>query len=205
MSGLEAAAAVGGLIGLTIAAIDASIQIYDAVKDKSGIPEKLGKVSDTLPSLSELLKGAQAQFDKDQPTKQAWLEVEKDLERCNGACQELHDILESAYPKSDTSTVSRVFKNVGTLLSRKSKTAEQLLKEIYGYLEILKQRQIITNTDKLDDIKKTVDELFPATEITQNNVSGTNVGHNTGQVNNQTGGSGQQFNGPGGVYHFSSK
>jgi hypothetical protein len=81
MSGLEAAAAVGGLIGLTIAAIDASIQIYDAVKDKSGIPEKLRKVSDTLPSLAELLKGARAQFDKDQPTKQAWLEVEKDLER----------------------------------------------------------------------------------------------------------------------------
>ena len=176
MSGLEAAAAVSGLIGLTIATIDASVQIYDAVKDKSGIPEKLRKVSDTLPSLAELLKGAQAQFDKDQPTKQVWFEVEKDLERCHGACQELHAILESAYPKTDTGTVSRVFKNVGTLLSRKSKTAEQLLKEIHGYLEILQQRQIITNATLLDDIKETVDELFPRPGITQHNVSGMNIG-----------------------------
>jgi hypothetical protein len=202
MSGLEAAAAVSGLIGLTIAVIDASVQIYDAVKDKSGIPEKLRKVSDTLPSLAELLKGAQAQFDKDQPTKQAWFEVKKDLERCHGACQELHDILESAYPKTDTGAVSRVFKNVGTLLSRKSKTAEQLLKEIHGYLEILKQRQIITNATLLDDIKETVDELFPRPGITQNNASGTNIGGD--QVNNNTG-SGQQFNGPGGTFTFNSK
>ena len=204
MSGIEAAAAVGGLIGLTIAIIDASVQIYDAVKDKSGIPVKLRKVSDTLPSLAEVLKGAQAQFDNDQLTKQTWFEVEKDLERCHGACQELHDILESAYPKTDTSTVSRVFKNVGTLLSRKSKTAEQLLKEIHGYLEILKQRQIITNAALLDDIKETVDELFPLPGLTQNNVSGTNVGRD--QVfHNSNPGPGYQFNGPGGTFTFSSK
>jgi hypothetical protein len=202
MSGLEAAAAVSGLIGLTIAAIDASVQIYDAVKDRSGIPEKLRKVSDTLPSLAELLKGARAQFDKDQPTKQAWFEVEKDLERCHGACQELHDILESAYPKTDTGTVGRVFKNVGTLLSRRSKTAEQLLKEIHGYLEILQQRQIITNATLLDDIKETVDELFPRSGLTQNNVSGTNIGGD--QVNNNIG-PGHQFNGPGRTFTFNSK
>jgi hypothetical protein len=91
---------------------------------------------------------------------------------------------------------------VGTLLSRKSKTAEQLLKEIHGYLEILKQRQIITNTTLLDDIKKTVDELFLQSGFTQNNVSGTNIGGD--QVNNNTG-SGHQFNGPGGTFTFNSK
>jgi hypothetical protein len=204
MSGLEAAVAVGGLISLTIAVIDASIQIYNAVKDKSGIPEKLRKVSDTLPSLSELLKGAQAQFDKDQPTKQAWFEVEKDLKRCLEACQKLHDIIERAYPKTDTRTFSRVFKNVGTLLSRKSETAEQLLKEIRGYLEILQQRQIIMNAALLDDIKQAVDELFPRPGLTQSNVSGTNIGGDQVFHNSNTG-SGQQFNGPGGTFTFSSK
>jgi len=162
-------------------------------------------VSNTLPSLVELLKGAQAQFNKDQPPKQAWIEVEQEVKRCQAACQELHDILESAYPKADAGTVGRVFKNVGNLVSRKTKTAEEWLKEIHGYLEILKQRQIITNAALLDDIKKTVDELFPRPGLTQNNVSGTNIGGD-GQVfyNNNTG-SGQQFTGHGGNFTFNSK
>ena len=203
MSGLEAAAAVSGLIGLTITVIQGSIQIYGAVKDKSGIPERLRKVSDTLPSLLELLEGAKAQFDKDHPPKQAWVEVEKDVKRCQESCQELHDILERAYPKADAGTVGRVFKNMGNLVSRKSKTAEELLKDIHGYLEILKQRQIITNAAPLDNIKKTVDELFPQFGITQNNELGTNIGGD--QVNNNTG-SGPQLIGPsGGNYTFHSK
>jgi hypothetical protein len=204
MIGLEVASAVGGLIGLTISVVQGSIQIYDAVKDKSGIPEKLRKVSDTLPSLAELLKGAKTQFDKRQPAEQAWIEVEKDFRRCHEACQELREILESAYPKSDTGTVGRVFKNMGNLVSRKNNTAEQLLKEIHGYLEVLKQRQIITNATLLDDIKKTVDELFPRPGLTQNNVSGTNVGGDQVFHNNNTG-HGQQFNGPGGTFNFGSK
>ena len=94
MSGLEAAAAVSGLIGLTITVIQGSIQIYGAVKDKSGIPERLRKVSDTLPSLFELLESAKAQFDKDHPLKQTWVEVEKDVKRCQESCHELaKDIL----------------------------------------------------------------------------------------------------------------
>ena len=198
MSGFETAAAV---IGLTWTVIDASVQIYDAVKDKSGIPEKLRKVSDTLPSLLELLEGAKTQAGKRQPTEQAWIEVKKDVERCFETCQQLHDILKRAYPEADAGTAGRVFKNVGNLVSRKSKTAEQLLKDIHGYLEILKQRQIITNSALLDDIKKTVDELFPQSGQILNNVHGTNVGGD--QVNNNTG---QQFIGTGGgTFTFNSK
>jgi hypothetical protein len=205
MSALEAAAAVSGLIGFTIAVIQGSIQIYGAVKDKSGIPERLRKVSDALPSLLEVLEGAKAQFDKDHPPKQAWVEVEKDVKRCQESCQELHDILERTYPKADAGTLGRVFKNMGNLVSRKSKTAEELLKDIHGYLEILKQRQIITNTEKLDDIKNTIDELFPASGIIQNTNSGINVGHNNGQISNQSGGSGNMFTGPNGNFTFNSK
>jgi hypothetical protein len=94
---------------------------------------------------------------------------------------------------------------MGNLVSRKSKTAEELLKDIHGYLEILKQRQIITNTEKLDDIRKTIDELFPTSGIIQNTNSGINVGHNNGQINNQSGGSGNQFNGSNGNFTFNSK
>jgi hypothetical protein len=204
MSGLEVAEGVAGFISLAITVIEKSIQIYGAVKDKSGIPKELRKVSNTLPTLLELLKGAEVQFVKRQPTEQTWVEVEKDIKRCHEACQELHEILESAYPKADAGKLGRVCKIVGTVVfSHKNKTAGQVLKEIHEYLDILEQRQIITNAKLLEDIKKTVDELFPTTGITQNNVSGTNIGHNTGQVNNQTGGSGQQWNGDIGTFSFS--
>ena len=90
MSGAE----VIGIIAFAITAIDKSIVIYKAVNDKSGIPERLRKVSDTLPSLFELLESAKAQFDKDHPLKQTWVEVEKDVKRCQESCHELaKDIL----------------------------------------------------------------------------------------------------------------
>jgi hypothetical protein len=44
MSGLETAAAVYGLVTGTIDIVKVSIEIYRAVKDQSGIPEKLRKV-----------------------------------------------------------------------------------------------------------------------------------------------------------------
>jgi hypothetical protein len=58
MVGLEIGAAVSSLVVGTIDIIHKSIEIYDAVKDKSGIPRKLGKVSDKLLSVEKLLKGA---------------------------------------------------------------------------------------------------------------------------------------------------
>ena len=190
MSGIETALGVYGLITGTITIVETSIKIYDAVKDKSGIPEKLKKISDKLPALLELLEGARAQAEKFHPTEQTWIEVKKAIQHCREACEGLQYHLESVYQKADAGTTARVFKNIGNVISDKSKTAEGLLKEIYTYLEILKHHQIITNAKLLDDIKKTVDELFPTSGITQNNVSGTNVGHNNGQINNQTGGSG---------------
>jgi len=200
MSGAEAI----GLIGFAITAIDTSIQIYKAVSDRSGIPEKLRKVSDKLPALSELLQGAQSQIDKAQPTGQTWRDVMKAIQDCRDACEDLHGLLDSVYPKADAGTTARVFKSMSSMISNKSKTAEELLKDIHGYLEILKHRQIITNAETLDDIKRTVDELFPISGITQNNGSGTNIAHNNGQVNNLIG-SGKQFNGSNGTYYFDGK
>lgn len=176
MSGLETAAAVYGLIGGTVAVIQTSIQIYNAVKDKSGIPEKLRKVSETLPALEELLKGAEAQFNKHQPVEQTWIEVGRDVQRCNEACQELQDLLSKAYPEDEASRARRFVKAATTVFSGKGKTAEQLLKEIQGYLEVLLDRQILTNAALLEDIKATVNELLPQHGHIQNNVNGDNIG-----------------------------
>jgi hypothetical protein len=201
MSGIETALGVYGLITGTITIIDTSIQIYDAVKDKSGIPEKLRKVSETLPSLKELLRGAEAQFNKDQPDEEAWISVGKDVQRCNEACRELQDLLSRAYPEEQASRARRFAKAATTILSGKGKTSEQLLKEIQGYLEVLLDRQILTNALLLEDFKATVDELLPQHgQVVQNNVNGDKVGRDKKSYAHS--GSEHMFTGDNGTFHI---
>jgi hypothetical protein len=201
MSGIETALGVYGLITGTITIIDTSIQIYGAVKDKSGIPEKLRKVSETLPSLKELLRGAEAQFNQNQLAETAWTSVCKDVQRCNEACRELQDLLSKAYPEEQASRARRFVKATTTILGGKGKTAEQLLKEIQGYLEVLLDRQILTNAALLEDIKATVDELLPRDgQVVQNNVHGDNIGRDKKSYAHS--GSGHMFTGDNGTFHI---
>ena len=95
--------------------------------------------------------------------------------------------------------VDRFFKGAETVLSGKGKTAEQLLADIYGHLKLLMDRRILTNTTLLQEIKKTVDEIFPKSGITQNNTHGTNV---AGDQNFNNTGSGHQINGQGSTVNF---
>jgi hypothetical protein len=201
MSGIETALGVYGLITGTITIIDTSIQIYDAVKDKSGIPKKLRKVSETLPSLKELFRGAEAQFNQNQLAETAWISVGKDVQSCNEACRELQDLLSRAYPQEEANRARRFVKAASTILSGKGKTAEQLLKEIQGYLEVLLDRQILTNAALLEDIKATVDELLPRDgQIVQNNVNGDNIGGDKKSYAHS--GSGHMFTGDNGTFHI---
>ena len=59
-AGIETAAGVYGLITGTIAVVQTSIAIYDAVQDKSGVTKELRKVSSQMPSIKELLEEAAA-------------------------------------------------------------------------------------------------------------------------------------------------
>ena len=59
-TGIETAAGVYGLMTGTIAIIQTSIAIYDAVQDKSGVTKELRKVSSQMPSIKELLEEAAA-------------------------------------------------------------------------------------------------------------------------------------------------
>ena len=193
-SGLETAASLYGLITSSISVIEASIKIYNAVQDKSGITEELRKVSDRLPTIQALLRDAAAQYQEKRLKDQQWLAVRDTIRDCEETCRELQEVLDRAYPTIDAGRVSRVFKNLGNIISQKGKTAQQLLQEIYKDLQILSHHHIITETKLLEEIKETVDELFPVSGITQNNIYGTNV---AGDQNFNNSGSGYQFNGPG--------
>lgn len=202
MAGLEAAAAVYGLITGTIGIIETSIKIYEAVRDKSGITKELRMVCAKLPSIKEILENAAEQFKSKGLDAQVWVNASADVEHCMSICQELQDVLERAYPGDETGPAGRVFKNLDNIVSRRGKKAEELLKEICHHLDILRQRQIITNTRLLEELKEAVNELFPKSSITQHNLYGTNVGGDQSYTNS---GSGQMITGQGTTVNFNSK
>jgi hypothetical protein len=196
MSGLETGAAIYGLIVGTIEIIKVSKEVYSAVKDKSGIPRALRATSDKLGPLLELLEGAK----ENEPAEQVWVEVGKEVQRCNQACKELQELLLKAYPKEDAGSFRRFVKGTGTVVSGKGRTAEKLLKEIQECLDVLVDRQILTNADLLAKIKATIDELLPQSGYTQNNVHGDNI--NGDKKTYKSTGSSHMFTGDGGTYNF---
>jgi hypothetical protein len=204
MAGLEVAAAVFGVVAGTIDLIHKSIEIYGAVKDKSGIPKALRKVSDKLPSLEELLRGAQAQYKEGKLNtidKQTWDNAKQEIGKCKELCQELHDLLLSAYPEAGSGKVGRVLKSTKTVFSGKGKSAEALFKEVWEHLDILAKQQIINNTALLEDVKLLAQELCPqSTTTSMNNIHGDNFIGDKTEYNNT--GSGPMINGASGPISF---
>lgn len=194
MSGIE----IFGLIVGAIEIVHTSIEIYDAVKDKSGIPKALRNVSEKLSSVKEILKSVEAQYNEGKLDQQTWANARKDLELCKKLCQELHDFLLDAYPKAGSSSAGRLWKGTTTVLKNKGKSAEALLGEICDHLDNLAKQHIINNTALLEDIKSCLDDLHNTDGVTQ---SHTGSGHNISGGYNNTG-PGHQFNNPSGSIHF---
>jgi hypothetical protein len=162
MSGLEASAAVFGFIAGAIDITHKAVEIYRAVEDKSGIPKALRKVSEKLPSVEGILRSAEAQCKSvkfDSVDEWTLRDMKRDVQDCMVSCQELHELLLSAYPKETSGKAGRLWNGTKTVFSNKGKTAEGLLEEIRMYLGLLASRQIISNADLLKDIKSLVEEL----------------------------------------------
>lgn len=200
MAEVAAAASVYGLITGSIAAISTAIDIYHAVQNKSGIPERLRKVSESLPNLETILDSAKAQYDGEKLKQRVWIDSQQDFERCEELCRELRDLLAKAYPEKEESTSGRLWKSTKTVLSRKSRSAEQLLNDIWTYLSILEKKGIITNTTLLQEIKDVVDELsVESGSVSTFNHYGTGdqiAGDKISGNKNQMGNSGRMYNAP---------
>ena len=200
MSGLEIAAAVFGVIAGTIDLIHKSVEIYGAVKDKSGIPKALRKVSDKLPSIEELLRGAQAQYKEGQLNQidnKTWENAKQEIERCNELCLELHELLLSVYPEAGSGRAGRLWIGTKTVFSGKGKSAEALFREVWGHLDILAKQQIINNTALLEEVRALVQELCAqSTTVSMQNIHGDNFTGDKTEYNNT--GSGPMINGASG-------
>jgi hypothetical protein len=170
MSGLEASAAVFGFIAGAIDITHKAVEIYGAVEDKSGIPKALRKVSDKLPSIEGILRTAEAQckgLKFDEIDEWTLRDMKRDVEACKYTCQELQDLLLSAYPKAGSGKTGRLLKGTKTVFSNKGKTAEGLLQEIREYLELLASRRVFDNAVLLKDIKSLVDETPKEGDLTK--------------------------------------
>lgn len=203
MAEVAAVAGVYGLITGSIAIVRSGIEIYVAVRNKSGIPDRLRKVSERLKPLEGLLESAKDQYDSQKLDQKIWDDAEDDLKRCQELCHELHDLLIKVYPEDEATKSVRFWTSAKAVLGGKSKTAEQLLREIWMYLDIFEKKGIVTNMALLREIKDTVDELFPSSGSTLNHSgSGDNVAGDKFTGNKyQQGDNGRQFFGSIGTYH----
>jgi len=200
MAEVATGAAVYGLITGSLAVIRAAIDIYGAVQNRPGIPKKLQKVSDSLRSVQTLLESAKSQYDGENLEEQVWIDAEKDFERCEELCKELHDLLDKAYPSDRGSKTGRFWKNTKTALSGKSKTAEQLLKDIWENLDVFAKRGIVTNTRLLRELRNVVEELSGDSSISDTfNHSGIGdqiAGDKVAGNKYQQGDNGRMYNAP---------
>ncbi|KAK5685481.1 hypothetical protein LTS10_003560 [Elasticomyces elasticus] len=197
-TGFEEAAVVYGVVVGTIELIKTAREIYDAVQDKSGIPDKLKKVAEQLPSVESLLQGAQEQYDKSQANKDVWTQAKPDVEQCQKHCKALKDLLDKALPKEGSNTAERTWKATKNVLGSTSKDAQKHLKAICDALSKLQQRQIITNTALLEDIKVIVGELAGdgIYKYHHEGIGDVNVAESGGHFNQQSGANSKMFNGP---------
>jgi hypothetical protein len=170
MSGLEAGAAIFGLLAGAIDITHKAFDIYRAVEDKSGIPRTLKKVSEKLPLVERILKDAEIQCKRVETGKtneQTWHGMEREVEKCKELCQEMHNLLLGAYPKAGSGKAGRLWKGTKAVCSSKGNHAERLLEDIRTHLELLASRQIICNAASLGDLRSLVDDIPKRQELTQ--------------------------------------
>ncbi|KAK5677283.1 hypothetical protein LTS10_010472 [Elasticomyces elasticus] len=194
MSGIGEAAAVYGLITGTIEIVKTAVEIYDAVKDKAGLPRRLRIVAEKLPSIEQLLVST-AQQEQALPAS-TWVVAKQNVERCRNSCEGIKDIFEKAFPPQANVT-HRVWTGAEVILSSKGKKAEALLQEVYDELLVLKSHHIIANTELLAQVKEGVDEIRSEESGRYVHYGSGSLGVNIGSgTQNFNSGSGQQFNNP---------
>lgn len=136
MSGAE----VLGLISSIISVIDASLEIYNAVKDSSGLPPSFRNVASRLPAINLTLRKALDGLDADRSDDSVET-IKSSLEMCKRRVEELEGIFRSALRPSDASRISKPLKAMRTI--RKADRVMFLKTGIMEDLQVLTASQAI--------------------------------------------------------------
>jgi hypothetical protein len=139
MSGAEAAGLVIGIISGIIAVIDATINVYDAATDASGLPEVFRDVAKRLPLVQKTLQAVQGYLERN-PNDASCDGMKLVLEGCKEKANRLATIFEKVVPPADASRTERYLlatRNLG-----KGDTVESLMKGILDDVHLLTGNRI---------------------------------------------------------------
>lgn len=134
MSGFEAL----GLISSIISIIDASLEIYTAIKDASNLPSSFRDVASRLPAIQATLREASDGIYTDRSNVSIQT-MKASLETCKKRAEELEHIFREAVPPSGGPRMLKAFKAIKTM--SKSERVLALNKGILEDLQVLTASQ----------------------------------------------------------------
>ena len=156
MSGVGEASLVLGMISSIIAIIDATNQVYEAVKDESGLPPNFKKSATKFPIILKLLDDAERYLKAaDESIKAAFTPT---LEDCKVQATHLQELFEKVIPEEGDSRWDRYVKAARTI--GKGGRIENLMKGILHDLQLLATKfpEVTTPRGK-DQLAKAVEEV----------------------------------------------
>jgi hypothetical protein len=139
MSGAAEASLVIGLISGIVAIIDATIQVYDAATDASGLPEVFRDVGKRLPFVRDTLQAAKGHLETNRD-KASYNAVKLVLDDCEEKANRLAAIFEKVVPPADASRMDRYLLAARTL--GKGDTVESLMKGILDDIHLLTSNRV---------------------------------------------------------------
>ncbi|PVH68023.1 TPR-like protein [Cadophora sp. DSE1049] len=215
MSGIEAAGLALGMISAIISIIDATNQVYEAVKDEAGLPTNFKKSATKLPLISKLLEDAERYVKAaDEATETAFTPT---LEDCKAQATKLQELFERVMPEEGESRWDRYVKAARTI--GKGGRVENLVGGILDDLQLLATRfPEVTTPRTKEQLAKAVEEVtkmepslpdgfeqMPAYAHygsgAQNNNTGSGIQHINSGTGHQNSGSGQQYIGTNHIVH----
>ncbi|KAG4428234.1 hypothetical protein IFR05_016284, partial [Cadophora sp. M221] len=156
MSGIEAAGLALGMISAIISIIDATNQVYEAVKDEAGLPTNFKKSATKLPLISKLLEDAERYVKAaDEATETAFTPT---LEDCKAQAIQLQELFEKVMPEEGESRWDRYVKAARTI--GKGGRVENLVGGILDDLQLLATRfPEVTTPRTKEQLAKAVEEV----------------------------------------------
>ncbi|KAL3428105.1 hypothetical protein PVAG01_01614 [Phlyctema vagabunda] len=204
MSGIEAAGLTLGMISAIITIIDATNQVYEAVKDEAGLPTNFKKSATKLPLISKLLEDAERYVKAaDEATETAFTPT---LEDCKTQAIQLQELFEKVMPEEGESRWDRYVK--AARIIGKGGRVENLVGGILDDLQLLATRfPEVTTPRTKEQLAKAVEEVTKMEPSlpdgfeqmptyahygsgAQNNNIGSGIQHNNSGTGHQNSGSG---------------
>jgi hypothetical protein len=204
MSGIEAAGLALGIISAIISIIDATHQVYEAVKDEAGLPTNFKKSATKLPLISKLLEDAERYVKTaDEATETAFTPT---LEDCKAQATQLQELFEKVMPEEGESRWDRYVKAARTI--GKGGRVENLVGGVLDNLQLLATRfPEVTTPRTKEQLAKAVEEVtkmepslpdgFEQMPVyahygsgAQNNNTGNGIQHNNSGTGHQNSGTG---------------